>query len=247
MVENSETRVFAAGSLRAPLTAIATDFEKTGTRSIRLTFGPSGLLCDRIVARGEVVDVFASANMEHPQWLTANDWSSAALPFARNELCVLAAERVPITSANVLDMLLDPRWKLGTSTPKLDPSGDYAWELFRRADALRPGAFSALDSAARKLVGGSESSPSLANRSIYAMLIVNGDADLFLTYSTNAQQAVNEVPTLTVVRLPDNLRIAATYGLAVRTTSSPSAQAFAEYVLSPAGQETLARFGFAPP
>lgn len=79
------------------------------------------------------------------------------------------------------------------------------------------------------------------------MLIVNGDADLFLTYSTNAQQAVNEVPTLTVVRLPDNLRIAATYGLAVRTTSSPSAQAFAEYVLSPAGQETLARFGFAPP
>ena len=48
------------------------------------------------------------------------------------------------------------------------------------------------------------------------MLIVNGDADLFLTYCTNAQQAVNEVPTLTVVRLPDNLRIAATYGVAVR-------------------------------
>jgi ABC-type molybdate transport system substrate-binding protein len=35
--------------------------------------------------------------------------------------------------------------KLGTSTPLADPSGDYAWEVFRKADALRPGAFSKLE------------------------------------------------------------------------------------------------------
>ena len=34
----------------------------------------------------------------------------------------------------MLAVLLDPQWKLGTSTPKADPSGDYAWEVFRRAE-----------------------------------------------------------------------------------------------------------------
>jgi ABC-type molybdate transport system substrate-binding protein len=29
----------------------------------------------------------------------------------------------------------------GTSTPKADPSGDYAWERFRKADAIKEGSF----------------------------------------------------------------------------------------------------------
>jgi ABC-type molybdate transport system substrate-binding protein len=48
--------------------------------------------------------------------------------------------RVGLTTANFLDRLIDPAVKLGTSTPKADPSGDYAWAMFRRADAVRPGA-----------------------------------------------------------------------------------------------------------
>ena len=191
--------------------------------------------------------MFASANMEHPQSLTAKGWSRATVPFARNELCVLAAARVPVTTANVLDVLLDPKWKLGTSTPKSDPGGDYAWEVFRRADFVRPGALAALDAKARMLTGGPQSPPTLANRSLYAMLVSNGDADVFLTYCTNAQRAVKEVPSLACVPLPDDLRVGAMYGLAVRNGAASSAQSFADYVLSPAGQRTLARFGFAPP
>jgi ABC-type molybdate transport system substrate-binding protein len=244
-ISQQPVQVYAAGSLRAPLTAVAADFEKANAQPVKLSFGASGLLRDRI-AGGEAADVFASANMEHPQTLTAKGWSRATVPFARNELCVLAAKGVPVGTANVLDVLLDPKWKLGTSTPRADPSGDYAWEVFRRADAVKPGAFATLESKALKLTGGPQSPPAPADRSVYAMLVTKGEADVFLTYCTNAQQAVDEAPALALVRLPDSLRVGATYGLAVRNGAAGSAQSFADYLLSPAGQRTLARFGFAP-
>lgn len=239
-------QVYAAGSLRAPLTAIAADFEKASGQAVKLTFGASGLLRDRI-AGGEAADVFASANMEHPQSLTVSGWSRATVAFARNEICVLAAKRVPVSPDTVLDVMLDPRWKLGTSTPRADPSGDYAWEVFRKADVLRPGAFAALEAKARTLTGGPQSPSAPADRSVYAMLVTAGEADVFLTYCTNARQAIEEAPSLALVRLPESLRVGATYGFAVRTDAPAAARAFADHLRSPAGQAALARFGFAPP
>ena len=67
------------------------------------------------------------------------------------------------------------------------------------------------------------------------MLVVNGDADVFLTYCTNAQQAVAEAPSLVSVRLPEDLRVGAVYGLAVRSDAPPAARAFADYVVSASG------------
>ena len=62
-------KVLAAGSLRAALTDVARAFEAAAPgRRVELGFGASGLLKDRLAA-GERADVFASANMEHPQAL----------------------------------------------------------------------------------------------------------------------------------------------------------------------------------
>ena len=63
-------QVYAAGSLRGALTAIAKDYEVRTGQKVVLTFGASGLLRERIEA-GEGAQVFASANMEHPQALAA--------------------------------------------------------------------------------------------------------------------------------------------------------------------------------
>ncbi|MFO1397287.1 MAG: molybdate ABC transporter substrate-binding protein [Burkholderiales bacterium] len=239
-------QVFAAGSLRAPLTDIAGAFTRATGNKVILTFGASGLLRDRI-AGGERADVFASANMEHPAALVQKGWAGAVQPFARNEMCVLAAAGVPVTTDTALATLLDPRWKLGTSTPKADPSGDYAWDVFTRADAVQKGAYATLDAKARKLTGGPQSPPPPADRSVYAMLVANGEADVFLTYCTNARQAERETQGLRSVALPDALRVGATYGVAARRDASPQAAAFVAYLLSPAGQQQLASFGFAPP
>lgn len=239
--------VYAAGSLRAPLTAVADAFAQApGGGPAKLTFGASGLLRDRI-AGGEPADVFASANMEHPAALAGKGWTADVRPFARNQMCVLAGPRVPVTTDNVLDVLLDPRWKLGTSTPKADPSGDYAWDVFRKADTLRPGAYAVLDARALKLTGGPSSPPPPPDRSVYGVLVANGDADVFLTYCTNARQAVVEQPALSSVALPANLAVGATYGIAVRRGSAAEATRFVAFLLSPGGQRVLAQFGFDPP
>src|SRR5262245_5990934 len=97
-----------------------------------------------IAAGGAQAEVFASANMEHPQALATAGKSGSVVLFARNRLCALVRPGLAVEPATILDRMLDPHVKLGTSTPRADPSGDYAWEVFRKADRLRPGAFAAL-------------------------------------------------------------------------------------------------------
>ena len=132
--------------------------------------------------------------MGNPQALARAGRAAHPVVFARNRLCALVAPGVEVTTDTLLDRMLDPQVKLGTSTPKADPSGDYAWQLFEKADTLRPGAFKALDAKALKLTGGPDSPPPPADRSIYGVMIAERKADIFLTYCTNAMQAVREVP-----------------------------------------------------
>ena len=164
--------------------------------------------------------------------------------FARNRMCVLAAPGARATTNTVLERMLDPDVKLGTSTPKADPSGDYAWVVLERAERVRPGAFATLSAKARQLTGGPDSPP--PDRSVYGMLVGEGKADLFLTYCTNAAVAAKEVPSLSVIELPRDLAVAADYGLTVVAGAAPDAQAFARFVVSPEAQRIVAAHGFSP-
>jgi ABC-type molybdate transport system substrate-binding protein len=238
-------RLYAAGSLRGALTEAAKAFEaKEGTK-VAATFGPSGLLRDRI-AKGEPAEVFASANMNHPQSLAQAGKAGPVRMFARNRLCALAAPGLKVDPASLLERMLDPALKLGTSTPKADPSGDYAFELFAKADALRPGARVALEAKALKLTGGPDSPPPPKDRSQYGQMVADGKADLFLTYCTNALQARDENPGQQIVQVPEALAVGADYGLTVIKGVRPQAERFADFVLAPVGQAILARYGFAP-
>lgn len=199
------------------------------------------------IEKGEPAQVFASADVDHPQRLAqAGGWDAPRV-FARNLMCALAAPAVNATPDTLLDTLLQPAVRVGTSTPKADPSGDYAWALFRRADALRPGAFAALDAKALKLTGGADSAHPPAGRSTYAWNMEEGRADVFLVYCTNAAQAQREVPRLKVIAVPAGLQVAASYGLTVRKGTSPAATQLADYLLGPAAQAVLRRYGFGAP
>src|SRR5215472_14743773 len=144
--------LYAAGSLRSSLTEIADDFERASGFKVQTKFGASGLLKDEI-AGGAPAEVFASANMEHPRALAAEKKAGPVVLFARNQMCVLARPGVAVTRMTLLDKMLDPTIKLGTSTPRADPSGDYAWDAFRKAETIKPAAFAALEKKALKLVG----------------------------------------------------------------------------------------------
>jgi len=238
-------RLYAAGSLRSVMLEIGAAFEKAEGIKLAPVFGASGLLRERI-ERGEPADVFASADLGHPQRLAAAGRSFPAVAFAQNRLCALASPGIEVTSATLLDRMLDPAVKLGMSTPVADPSGDYTVQLFEKAEQGRPGARAALMQKARRLVGGPESPQAPKGRSIYAALVSGGEADIFLTYCTNAMEAKQEIPDLRIVQVPEGLAVSARYGLTVMKDARLHAARFAEFVLSRQGQEILSQHGFAP-
>lgn len=240
--------MFAAGSLKAAFVDAATDHALSSGVSVECAFGPSGLLRERL-ERDRPGGVFASANMEHPEALSAGGLSGPVRLFARNQLCALVRPGLEVTPETLLACMLDPAIRVGTSTPKADPSGDYAWAVFRKADLLAPGSHRILDGKALRLAGGT--SPALEppkDRNPYGWLMEGRHADLFLTYRTNAQSAIREVPALRIVALPAPLAVEAAYGLTVLNgPASARGAAFADHLLSPAGQAALERYGFAKP
>jgi molybdate transport system substrate-binding protein len=234
-------QLYAAGSLRDTLTDVAKAFEaKTGDK-VMAKFGASGLLKDEI-AGGAAAQVFASANMEHPQALHDANKSGPVLRFARNKLCALVKPGMQVDSTSMLDVNV----KLGTSTPKADPSGDYAFEVFRKAEAIKPGAQGKLEKKALQLTGSANSAAPPAGRAVYGWHVAEGRADIFLTYCTNALAAQKQNPGQQIVALPDKLSVGAAYGLTVIAGAPPAAQRFANFIVSPDGEAILGSYGFAP-
>jgi molybdenum ABC transporter molybdate-binding protein len=240
-----EVKLFAAGSLKAALGAVAKAYEAASGDTIVSRFGASGLLKNEIAA-GAKADVFASANMEHPQALHDAGMSGAVMLFARNKLCALVRPGLQVDSAGLLARMLDANVKVGTSTPKADPSGDYAFEVFAKAEALMPGARAALESKALQLTGAKDSAAAPAGQSVYVWHVQQGRADIFVTYRTNALAARQENPALQIVALPEALAVGADYGLTVLNGASPAAQAFADFIVAPPGQSILVGHGFSP-
>ena len=169
-------QLFAAGSLRGALTDVANAYEASSGDKVAAKYGASGLLKNEISA-GAKVDVFASANMEHPQSLHDEKKSGPVLRFARNKLCALVRPGIKVDSVSLLDRMLDPSVKLGTSTPRSDPSGDYAFEVFGKAEAIRPGAKSMLEKKAIQLTGGPNSPAPPAGQTVYSWHVAAGRAD----------------------------------------------------------------------
>ena len=236
----------AAGSVRGALTEVAGAFEAASGQRVQAEYGPSGTLKDEITG-GARAEVFASANMEHPQALAMARKSGPVVLFARNRLCAPVRPGLAVEPATLLDRMLDPGVKLATSTPRADPSGDYAWEMFRKADKLKPGTFAALERKALQLTGGPNAPMAPPGRSIYGALVAEGKADIFITYCTGALEAQRQNAGQRSVALPDELAVGADYGLTVVNRASPQAYQFAMFILSVDGQRVLARHGFAAP
>jgi molybdenum ABC transporter molybdate-binding protein len=243
---NEPVLLHAAGSLRAALDEVATAFEAVAAIKVEAKYGPSGTLRNEIAAGGRA-QVFASANMEHPQSLAAASRSSPVVLFARNRLCALVRPGLSVTSENLLDAMLREDVKVGTSTPKADPSGDYAFEVFAKAEALKNGSRKPLEAKAQQLTGGPSSVAGPAGRSVYGWHVAEGRADIFLTYCTGALVAQRENPGQQIVALPEGLVVGADYGMTVMNASPPAALRFALFIVSVKGQQILAWHGFSAP
>jgi ABC-type molybdate transport system substrate-binding protein len=242
-------KLHAAGSLKAAMTEIATAFQAStgGSHKVETVFGASGLLREKIEA-GEAAHVFASADLGHPRKLAdAGRTMGPAVTFARNSLCALVRGGRAVTTASLLDAMLAGETRLGMSTPKADPSGDYALALFAKAEAVKTGAKSALEAKAMQLTGGPTSPKAPEGRNLYAWVMAEDKADIFLTYCTNAILARAEVPALTMVAVPPALEVSAEYGMVVLKDAPAAAVALADFIRTGGGRPILERYGFGAP
>lgn len=233
-------RILSAGSLRNAIGAIV----RHHFPSAEVTFGPAGLLRERIEA-GAGFDVFLSADMGHPLRLAAQGLATAVECFTRNSLVVVARASLGVDQESLLDTMADPAVRLGTSTRGTDPSGDYAMQFFDSVEKRRPGLGAHLAAKALPLVGGTGSAPVPEGVPAAAFLIEVGLTDLFIGYATGARPLEGDA-RFSVIPLPGNLAPVAEYGLCVATQAEDDARAFRALLLRDAGQGILASFGFLP-
>ena len=189
-----------------------------------------------------------------PTWSTPRRWSPpdvrlSVSAFARNALCVLAAPSFSLQGKSLALRLLDAEVRVGTSTPKADPSGDYAFSHVRphRVERRRgPG-----------LGGGTEGQGPAADRrprltraapgrGVYAELVAGGQADAFVTYCTNATASAASRLHCRCwpCRRPSTSRLAMAWRCPARRTPM---RELTRSPLGPKGQAILGSHGFSPP
>jgi len=243
----NEVIVYAAGSLRDAVSEIGWTFTDRNGVLVRTAFGYSGVL-RRWIESGEKADLFASADVGHPQTLLAGGYARETVVFARNALCAVAIPRIGLTEANLLDRMLDPNLVLGVFPSNDDPLGDYTRTMFRRCEALRAGSFARLQAKA-KIV-----SPEIMRdvhefdaRDLAGLLLKHGVIDVHVCYrSTAHNRLAKSLPQMDVVELPAPLQVEAEYALAVLRDAAPATADLARFILSSRGQAILLKYGFMP-
>ena len=223
--------VSAASSLTEAFTEIGHAFESTNPGvTVTFNFGPSDGLATQI-NEGAPVDVFASAS---PTWVDAvqdgGPGVTGRADFARNELAILVPSDNP-AGIEGIDDLSEDDLRLVLAAEGV-PAGDYAREILAKAGIAR--------AALANVVSNEEDVKAVITK------VLSGDADAGIGYVTDVSPAVAD--QITLVEIPDDANVIATYPIAVVSGSEEAdlAQRFVDYVLG-GGQQTLAEYGFLPP
>ena len=234
--------IYAAGSLRYAFTELLAQFETNYGIATQVTLGPAGLLAQRI-EQGDSVDLFASANLQHPQRLVEKGFALSSQHFIDNTLCIVMRNVPELTQQNWLSALADERFILATSTPNSDPSGDYTVQLFEQIEMYHQGIGFRLLQRAKHLVGGAVQSNLPVNTFPAAYFIDKGEADIFIGYRNNVAQ-LSAYDYLHIVDIPAPYTIDVHYGLCVLKAAQKDTQLLADFILSQTGQQSLTKWGF---
>jgi molybdate transport system substrate-binding protein len=228
----ADLTVSAAASLSNAFKEIGTSFEAAnpGTK-VRLNFAASGVLLQQI-ASGAPVDVFASADQETMNQAEQQHLVRPAtrVNFAANSLVLIVPSDAATLPRALADLAAPDVKHVAIGLPASVPVGRYTKAVLEKAQ-LWP----VIEA---KMIGA---------QSVRQVLdyVARGEVDAGFVYGTDAAimpgkvRVAFAVPTDTPVLYP-----------IAPLPSGPNAGAaekFIAYVMSPAGQATLARYGFGKP
>ena len=219
--------VFAATSLTEAFGKIGAQFEAAHPGvTVKFNYNGSSSLATSI-NQGAPADVFASAAPKNMETVTsAGNASGTPQDFARNTGEIIVEKGNPKNIKSVSD-LANPAIKVVVCAPEV-PCGAVATAVFKKAGVtVKP-------VSEEQNVGGVVTKVTL------------GEADAGIVYVTDVK--ANETKA-TGVPIPADQNDITAYPI-VQLKDAPNASAaaaFISYVLSPAGQQVLAGFGFLPP
>lgn len=232
--------VLAAASLSDAFGELASRFESAhpGVR-VALSLAGSQQLAQQL-AQGAPGDVFASANrqeMDHAVQAGRVAAGSAHV-FAHNRLTVVLPRDNPAGLVRLQD-LAKPGLRLVLAAAEV-PVGQYALQFLDKASQearFGPGFKGAV---LKNVASYEENVKSVLTK------VELGEADAGIVYATDAGSA--SAAQVSQIEIPEELNSVAEYSIApLADAAQPRlAQEFVQLVLSPEGQEVLAKYGFAP-
>ncbi len=231
--------VFAATSLTEAFTELSQTFEAQMGTQVELNFANANTLSEQIL-QGAPADVFASAAPKFMDKLVENGKvdAQAGEIFARNQLIVILPRRNPADLETLQD-LAKPGIKLVMGA-KEGPQGEYVEGFLDKASASANFGAGYKDAVYSNVVSYESTVKGVVNK------VALGEADAGIVFVTDAKSASEKVLTISI---PDAFNVVAEYPIApLKNSSNPQlARQFVDFVLSPEGQQILAKYGFLPP
>lgn len=228
--------VFAAASLTESFNEIATVYHQQNPNvTIKPNYNGSQIL-EQQIANGAPADIFASADLVNMQKASAAGLVNSSQVFVKNRLVVI----IPAGNPGNITSLKD----LAKKGIKIDleaatvPAGKYSRQALANL-SKSPLYGSGYASAVMGNVVSEED-----NVKAVVQKVQLGEADAGFVYRTDVTTAVSG--KVTVIDIPDPFNVIAQYPIAVVKSSAHAtdAQAFLDFVLSPAGQNILKKFNF---
>ena len=220
--------VSAAASLNQAFAQIGKNFETANPgASVKFNFDSSATLVTQIQS-GAPADVFASADEANMTKLTsAGKIAGTPVVFAKNKLQIGTKPGNPKSITGLASL---PNVGVVALCAETAPCGKYAAQALQEAHVTIP---------ASNITRGQNATATIG-------MVSQGDANAAIVYVTDVKGAGSKV---SAVSIPDDQNEIAIYPIGVLkdASNSATAQAFATYVSSPAGETVLQRYGFLAP
>lgn len=231
--------VFAASSLTDAFNELKTGFQAANPgATVTYNFAGSPALVTQLT-QGASADVFASAdqpNMDNA--IKGGVISGTPQTFAKNKLVIILPKDNKASLQTPKD-LAKPGIKFVTAQDSV-PVGNYTQQVLDNYSKLPDYGADFKANVNKNVVSKEDNVKAIVQK------VQLGEADAGIVYTTDAQAAADK---LMMIPIADAQNVIATYPIAVVKGGKQAAlgQKFIDYLMSPAGQAVMKKWGFAPP